>query len=70
LLGVIGLLLPMTARTACTCLALLLVAMFPANAHAARQHLSIAGRPVPGLAVRTAIQIVFLSVLIAGALLK
>ncbi|MGB0064963.1 MAG: DoxX family protein [Terracidiphilus sp.] len=67
LLGVIGLLVPATARMACICLALLLVALFPANIHAARQELTIAGQRVPNLPVRTLIQIVFLVTLIAAA---
>jgi uncharacterized membrane protein len=70
LLGVIGLLLPATARWTCICLALMLIAMFPANVHAARRHLTIAGQPVPGLVARTAIQVVFISALVAGALLQ
>ena len=40
LLGAIGLLLPLTARTSCICLAVMLVALFPANVYAAREHLS------------------------------
>ena len=36
ILGAIGLFVPSTARLACICLALLLVALFPANIHAAR----------------------------------
>ncbi len=70
LLGIIGLLLPITARIACICLALLLLALFPANVYAARQRLTIAGRRVPNLPVRTAIQLVFLGVLIAAAWLQ
>src|ERR1017187_4138192 len=47
ILGVIGMLLPRTARPACICLALLLVALFPANVYAAYKQLAIAGRRVP-----------------------
>jgi uncharacterized membrane protein len=70
LLGALGLLLPLTATAACICLAMMLIALFPANVHAAREHLTIAGRPVPSLPVRSAIQVVFLTALIAAAWLK
>jgi len=70
ILGVVGLSLPMTARVACICLALLLVAMFPANIHAARERLTIAGQRVPSLPVRSVIQLIFLATLIAAAWLK
>lgn len=70
LLGVIGLLWPATSRAACICLALLLVALFPANIHAARQRLTIAGQRVPSLPVRTLLQVVFIGTLIAAAWLK
>lgn len=42
--GVIGLLVPDTFRLAAGCLALLMLAMFPANVHAARR--GAAGRPI------------------------
>jgi uncharacterized membrane protein len=70
ILGAIGLLVPGAARAACLCLALLLVAMFPANVYAARQHLTIAGQRVPGLPLRSVIQLVFLATLIAAAWLR
>ncbi|GAA0508072.1 hypothetical protein Ade02nite_49540 [Paractinoplanes deccanensis] len=54
LLGVLGLLLPATARLAAACLALLMLAMFPANVSAARR-----GLPVTPLPVRILLQIVF-----------
>ena len=68
--GAIGLLIPVTATAAAICLALLLVALFPANVHAARENLTIAGRPVPGITTRTAIQIVFIAALVSAAVLK
>lgn len=67
ILGAIGLLIPATARVAAFGLALLLIAMFPANIHAARLHLKIGGRPVPALGARTVIQIVFLACVILAA---
>lgn len=70
LLGAVGLLLPATARIACLCLVALLAALFPANMHAAREKMTIGGRPVPGLAVRALIQMVFAGTLAAAAWLR
>jgi uncharacterized membrane protein len=64
ILGAIGLLVPATVRPAAICLAILLLALFPANVRAAREHLTILGRPTPGLVPRGAIQAVFLAALI------
>jgi uncharacterized membrane protein len=49
ILGAIGLMLPKVALYAALGLAFMLVAVFPANIHAARQRLMIAGRPVEAL---------------------
>lgn len=70
ILGAIGLFIPATARAASICLALLLIALFPANIRAAREKLTIAGQPVPGLPLRTGIQIVFVAALVGAAFLK
>jgi len=70
ILGAIGLFIPSTARAAAICLALLLIALFPANIRAAREKLTIAGQPVPGIPVRTGIQIVFVAALAGAAFLK
>ncbi|HEV2132994.1 MAG TPA: DoxX family membrane protein [Terracidiphilus sp.] len=67
ILGAIGLVIPGTARVAAVCLAILLLALFPANVRAAREHLMIMGRPVPGLFVRGVIQLIFLAALITVA---
>lgn len=67
-LGAIGLLIPLTTRLAAICLAILLVALFPANVRAARERLTILGQPVPGLAVRTSMQLLFIAALVAVAL--
>lgn len=64
ILGAVGLLVPATARLAAVCLAILLVALFPANIRAAREGLTIMGRPVPGIPLRGAMQAVFLAALI------
>ena len=66
ILGAIGLLVPVTARAACISLVLLLLALFPANIHAAHHNLAIAGRPVPNLPVRAAIQLVFIATLLGA----
>ena len=68
--GAIGLFIPRTASAAAICLALLLIALFPANIRAAREKLTIAGQPVPALPVRTGIQIVFVAALVTAAFLK
>lgn len=67
ILGAVGLLVPFTARWAAVCLAILLVALFPANIRAARERLTIMGRPAPGLVVRGVIQLVFICALVAVA---
>ncbi|WP_433315915.1 DoxX family protein [Micromonospora sp. CA-269861] len=61
LIGAIGLLVPATARMAAAGLALLMLAMFPANVSAARRRLTLAGRPVTPLVQRTILQIVFVA---------
>jgi uncharacterized membrane protein len=70
ILGAIGLFVPSTARAACICLAFLLVVLFPANIHAARQNLTFAGRRVPSLPVRSGMQLIFIAALIAAAWLR
>jgi uncharacterized membrane protein len=65
--GAIGIVIPATAPYAAAGLALLLAAMFPANVHAARQRLTLGGKPVTPLIPRTVLQLVFLAaVLLAG----
>ena len=70
ILGALGLFVPLTARAACICLSLLLVVLFPANIHAARQSLTFAGRRVPSSPVRGGMQLVFIAALIAAAWLR
>ena len=67
LLGAVGLLIPATAPAAALCLAILLVAIFPANVHAAREQLRIAGQRVPPLAIRLPMQLLFIGALLAAA---
>ncbi|AIQ63648.1 hypothetical protein PSTEL_11725 [Paenibacillus stellifer] len=65
--GASGLLIPPIAQSASWCLAILLIAMFPANVHASRMGLSIGGRPVPALEIRLLIQLLFIAaILMAG----
>jgi uncharacterized membrane protein len=67
LLGAIGMLWPHVTKAASGGLAILLVAIFPANVYAAQHRLTIVGRRVPGMFVRTMLQIVFfLTVVAAG----
>jgi uncharacterized membrane protein len=70
ILGAIGLFVPRTAQAASICLALLLLALFPANIRAARQNLTIGGQRVLSWPIRGAIQLVFIATLIAAAWLK
>ena len=62
-LGAVGLLLSGLAQPAAYALIALLVAMFPANVHAARARLSIAGRRAPPLALRLPLQLVWIAML-------
>jgi uncharacterized membrane protein len=68
--GAVGLLLPQTARAAAICLALLLIALFPANVRAARHGFTILGRPAVNVAARGAMQAVFIIALVAAARLN
>jgi len=70
ILGAAGLLFHQTARLAAICLALMLVAMFPANARAARLGLTIMGRKVPSLPIRGAMQLLFIGALVAVEILS
>ncbi|MFE3447782.1 DoxX family protein [Nonomuraea sp. NPDC059194] len=67
LAGAAGLLLPPLAPYAAIGLALLMIAMFPANVSAARRGLTLAGKPVTPLPVRTALQVLFVAAAIAAA---
>lgn len=64
--GAIGLWIPRVARFAAGGLALLLIAVFPANVHAAHAGLSLAGEPVSPLIVRLPEQLLFLSAVLAA----
>ena len=66
LAGAVGLLIPPIAPIAAACLAALLIAIFPANARAARERLAIGGKPATPLPIRTLLQIVFIAALIVA----
>jgi uncharacterized membrane protein len=66
ILGAFGLLIPLTAMAAAVCLALLLVALFPANIRAAREKLTIGGRSATPLPLRAVLQLVFIGALIVA----
>lgn len=68
LAGAVGLLLPPTYRLAAACLALLMVAMFPANVYAARHQLTLGGKPVTPLPRRTVEQVLYLAAALTVAL--
>jgi uncharacterized membrane protein len=63
--GAVGLMIPRLVPWAAGGLALLLLAVFPANVHAANAALTIGGRPVPGVLPRALIQVVFLAAVLA-----
>jgi uncharacterized membrane protein len=66
ILGAVGLLIPAIAPVAAACLAMLLIALFPANIRAARERLTIGGRPATVLPLRALLQLVFIvAVLVA-----
>ena len=66
ILGAVGLLIPAIAPVAAACLAMLLIALFPANIRAAREGLTIGGRPATALPLRTLLQLVFLAALLVA----
>lgn len=67
ILGAAGLLVPAIAPAAAACLAMLLIALFPANIRAARERLTIRGRPATALPLRTLLQLVYIAaIFVAG----
>jgi len=64
--GAVGMLIAATAPYAAVGLAMLLVAMFPANVHAARAKLTLGGKPVTPLPQRSVLQGVFLAVVVGA----
>ncbi len=66
--GAAALLVPQLAPWAAAGLTVLLLAMFPANVHAARAGLTLGGSPVTPLVPRTLMQIVFVAATVAVAI--
>jgi uncharacterized membrane protein len=64
LVGAVGLLVPIVSRWAAVGLALLLVALFPANVHAARAGLILKGRPATPLVIRLPLQLIWIGLLL------
>lgn len=62
----VGLQFPSAAPAVAAVAALMLICILPANMKAARERLTIGGRPVPGIGVRLAIQAVFLLSLLSA----
>jgi uncharacterized membrane protein len=67
LAGAVGLLIPATATAAAICLALLMLAMFPANVRAARAQLTLGGKPATPLGLRSVLQVIFVAAAVAAA---
>jgi uncharacterized membrane protein len=61
ILGAIGLLVPRTRRVAAVALIVFLVAVLPANIHAALSGLTLRGAPVTPLVPRIALQMLFIA---------
>ncbi|MGG3623503.1 DoxX family protein [Bacillus gobiensis] len=67
IIGAVLLVIPFTSSAASIGLAIMLLAMFPANIRASREKLRLAGKEVMPIKARTLIQIVFLlAVILAG----
>ncbi len=60
IVGAIGILMPRTRGLAGICLVLLLIAMFPANVHAALNDIRLDGRPPTTLWLRTPMQLLYI----------
>jgi uncharacterized membrane protein len=58
--GAIGLLVPRTRRVAAVALILFLIAVLPANIHAARSGVTLRGAPATPLVPRVALQLLFI----------
>ncbi|WP_341278298.1 DoxX family protein [Paenibacillus sp. FSL H8-0537] len=65
--GAIGICLPAFSLAAAIGLTLILVAMFPANIYAAREKMTIGGRPVPKLPFRALLQLIFIAAIVLAS---
>ena len=68
ILGAIGMLIPFTRTAAGICLALLFVAMLPANINAALKAVPLRGRPATPLWLRVPMQVLFIALALWVAL--
>jgi len=68
ILGAIGLLIPHVRTAAGICLAILFVAMFPANMNAARKKVPLRGKPATPLWLRLPMQVLFIALALWVAL--
>lgn len=59
--GAVGLLVPRTRRVAAVALVLFLIAVFPANVHAAQEGVLLRGQPATPLVPRVLMQVLFIS---------
>ena len=59
--GAIGLLIPQTRPVAAIALVLFLIAVFPANVHAAKAGVTLRGKPATPLLPRTLMQLLFIA---------
>ncbi|SRR5258708_6326731 len=64
ILGAIGLLLPATRIAAGSCLAALLIVLFPANVHAALKHIPLRGKSPTPLWMRLPMQLIWIALLL------
>ena len=64
LAGAVGLLLPAFTRLASSCLALLMIVIFPANVYAAGQY--VGGLHMPSVPMRLAMQIIYIVLLLTA----
>lgn len=62
--GAAGLLLPAVMHVAGICLAVLLIALFPANVYAAQKKMTLRGRPATPLGLRLCMQALFIGLLL------
>ncbi len=63
ILGGIGLLVPATRRWAGIALIVFLVAVFPANAYAALNHIPFRGNPQPSVPIRLVLQLILIALI-------
>lgn len=63
ILGAIGLLVPQTRRLAAVALIVFLIAVLPANIHAAQAGVTLRGAPATPLVPRVALQVLFIGLL-------